>query len=143
MKQRQISEFEASLVYRVNSKTAKTIQRNSVLKNKAKDNNNKPQIKFLGRKYCWPVSQIRKPKLRKVSVLYPKPHNSARTNQDSNPVLSVLVLLPFPCTTPDARIPVWGPGYCVPYLPPLLPSPKPHAAGWVQTFCSFPLPASL
>jgi hypothetical protein len=31
---RQISEFEASLVYRMSSRTAKAIQRNSVLKNK-------------------------------------------------------------------------------------------------------------
>jgi hypothetical protein len=30
---RQISEFEASLVYRVSSRTARAIQRNSVLKN--------------------------------------------------------------------------------------------------------------
>jgi hypothetical protein len=30
---RQISEFEASLVYRVSSKTARVIQRNPVLKN--------------------------------------------------------------------------------------------------------------
>jgi hypothetical protein len=33
---RQISEFEASLGYRVNSRTAKTIQRNPVSKNKQK-----------------------------------------------------------------------------------------------------------
>jgi hypothetical protein len=31
---RPISEFEANLVYRVNSKTARAIQRNPVLKNK-------------------------------------------------------------------------------------------------------------
>jgi hypothetical protein len=30
---RQISEFEASLVYRVSSRTARAIQRNPVLKN--------------------------------------------------------------------------------------------------------------
>jgi hypothetical protein len=30
---RQISEFEASLVYRVNSRTARAIQRNPILKN--------------------------------------------------------------------------------------------------------------
>jgi hypothetical protein len=35
---RQISEFEASLVYRVSSRTARTIQRNPVLKNKTKQN---------------------------------------------------------------------------------------------------------
>jgi hypothetical protein len=31
---RQISEFEASLVYRVSSRTVRAIQRNPVLKNK-------------------------------------------------------------------------------------------------------------
>jgi hypothetical protein len=35
---RQISEFQASLVYRMNSKTARAIQRNPVSKKK-KDNN--------------------------------------------------------------------------------------------------------
>jgi hypothetical protein len=35
---RQISEFEASLVYRVSSRTARAIQRNPVLKNKTKKN---------------------------------------------------------------------------------------------------------
>jgi hypothetical protein len=35
---RWISEFEASLVYRVSSRTARTIQRNPVSKNKAKQN---------------------------------------------------------------------------------------------------------
>jgi hypothetical protein len=33
---RQISEFEASLVYRVSSRTARTTQRNPVLKKKKK-----------------------------------------------------------------------------------------------------------
>jgi hypothetical protein len=33
---RQISEFEASLVYKVSSRTARTIQRNPVLKKKKK-----------------------------------------------------------------------------------------------------------
>jgi hypothetical protein len=33
---RRISEFEASLVYKVNSGTARTIQRNSVSKNQKK-----------------------------------------------------------------------------------------------------------
>ena len=33
---RWISEFEASLVYKVNSRTARAIQRNSVLKNQKK-----------------------------------------------------------------------------------------------------------
>jgi hypothetical protein len=35
---RRISEFEASLVYRVSSRTAKTTQRNPVLKNKQTTN---------------------------------------------------------------------------------------------------------
>jgi hypothetical protein len=42
---RQISEFEASLVYRVSSRTARAIQRNPVLKNKNKNKNkNKTRI---------------------------------------------------------------------------------------------------
>jgi hypothetical protein len=36
---RQISEFEASLVYKVSSRTAKAIQRNPVSKNKDKNKN--------------------------------------------------------------------------------------------------------
>jgi hypothetical protein len=36
---RQISEFEASLVYRMSSRTARAIQRNPV--SKSKNNNNK------------------------------------------------------------------------------------------------------
>jgi hypothetical protein len=38
---RQISEFEASLVYRVNSRSAKATQRNPVLKDK--NNKNKKE----------------------------------------------------------------------------------------------------
>jgi hypothetical protein len=41
---RQISEFKASLVYRVSSRTAKATQRNPVLKNK-KQTNKKPKPK--------------------------------------------------------------------------------------------------
>jgi hypothetical protein len=37
---RQISEFEASLVYKVNSRTARATQRNPVSKNKQTKNNN-------------------------------------------------------------------------------------------------------
>jgi hypothetical protein len=37
---RWISEFEASLVYRVSSRTARAIQRNPVSKNKNNNNNN-------------------------------------------------------------------------------------------------------
>jgi hypothetical protein len=36
-----ISEFEASLVYKVSSKTARAIQRNPVLENKTKQNKTK------------------------------------------------------------------------------------------------------
>jgi hypothetical protein len=43
---RQISEFEASLVYRVSSRTARAIQRNPVLKNKTKQNKNKQTKKI-------------------------------------------------------------------------------------------------
>jgi hypothetical protein len=38
---RRISEFEASLVYRVSSRTARATQRNSVSKNKTKQNGKK------------------------------------------------------------------------------------------------------
>jgi hypothetical protein len=38
---RWISEFEASLVYRVSSRTARAIQRNPVFKNKTKQNKTK------------------------------------------------------------------------------------------------------
>jgi hypothetical protein len=38
---RQISEFEASLVYKVSSRTARATQRNPVLKKKTKTNKQK------------------------------------------------------------------------------------------------------
>jgi hypothetical protein len=40
---RRISEFEASLVYRVSSRTARAIQRNPVSKNKTKQKNKEVQ----------------------------------------------------------------------------------------------------
>jgi hypothetical protein len=42
---RQISEFEASLVYRVSSRTARAIQRNPVSKKKKKKKNQKEKRK--------------------------------------------------------------------------------------------------
>ena len=42
---RRISEFEASLVYRVSSRTHRTIQRNPVSKTKENKQTNKNQIK--------------------------------------------------------------------------------------------------
>jgi hypothetical protein len=42
---RQISEFEASLVYRMSSRTARATQRNPVLKNKIKQNKTKNKTK--------------------------------------------------------------------------------------------------
>jgi hypothetical protein len=42
---RQISEFEAILVYRVISRTAKAIQRNTVSKNKTEQNKTKQNKK--------------------------------------------------------------------------------------------------
>jgi hypothetical protein len=44
-KDRWISEFEASLVYRVSSRTARAIQRNPVSKNKTKYNKTNKQTK--------------------------------------------------------------------------------------------------
>jgi hypothetical protein len=38
---RQISDFEAGLVYKVSSRTARAMQRNPVSKNKNKNNNKK------------------------------------------------------------------------------------------------------
>jgi hypothetical protein len=59
---RQISEFEASLVYRVSSRTARATQRNPVLKNKKQTNKKDLLIYFmylstLGR--CTPACQKR------------------------------------------------------------------------------------
>ena len=54
---RRISEFEASLVYRVSSRTARAIQRNPVSKNKTNkiiiiiiinNNNNKTELRVFG-----------------------------------------------------------------------------------------------
>jgi hypothetical protein len=46
---RRISEFEASLVYKVSSRTARATQRNPVSKNKQKNpNNNKKETLLLG-----------------------------------------------------------------------------------------------
>jgi hypothetical protein len=44
---RQISEFEASLVYKVSSRTAKTIQRNPVSKNQKKKEKKKKKKKTI------------------------------------------------------------------------------------------------
>jgi hypothetical protein len=41
---RQISEFEASLVYRVSSRTARATQKNHVLKNKTKQKRLQPDM---------------------------------------------------------------------------------------------------
>jgi hypothetical protein len=43
---RQISEFEASLVYRVSSRTARAIQRNPVSKNQTKPNKQTKSIEW-------------------------------------------------------------------------------------------------
>jgi hypothetical protein len=43
---RRISEFEASLVYKVSSRTARAIQRNPVSKNKKNKNKNKNKKKY-------------------------------------------------------------------------------------------------
>jgi hypothetical protein len=48
---RQISEFKASLVYRVSSRTAKTIQRNPVSKNQKKKRKRKRKKKKGGGGY--------------------------------------------------------------------------------------------
>jgi hypothetical protein len=43
---RWISEFKASLVYKVSSRTARAIQRNPVLKNHKNNNNNNNNVFF-------------------------------------------------------------------------------------------------
>jgi hypothetical protein len=53
---RQISEFEASLVYRVNSRTARDIQRNPVSKKKKKKKKKKRKEKKKG-KALWACLQ--------------------------------------------------------------------------------------
>jgi hypothetical protein len=53
---RQISEFEASLVYRVSSRTARAIQRNPVSKTKQNKNKNKKQkkkVEWMGKLAQW------------------------------------------------------------------------------------------
>jgi hypothetical protein len=53
---RQISEFKASLVYKVSSRTARTIQRNPVLEEKTKKNKKTrcmPLIPSLRRQSRW------------------------------------------------------------------------------------------
>jgi hypothetical protein len=47
---RQISEFEANLVYKVCSRTARTIQRNPVLEKKTKQNKKKKTKKTKNKK---------------------------------------------------------------------------------------------
>jgi hypothetical protein len=60
---RWISDFEASLVYKVSSRTARAIQRNPVLKNKTKQNKTKQnktkqnKTKQKERKAFWRQSQ--------------------------------------------------------------------------------------
>jgi hypothetical protein len=58
---RQVSEFEASLVYKLSSRTARAIQRNPVSKNKNKKQNKKnPKNKN---------KQTKKTSLRRVSAM--------------------------------------------------------------------------
>jgi L-2-hydroxyglutarate oxidase LhgO len=45
---RQISEFKASLVYKVSSRTARAIQRNPVSKNKKQKTNKQTKLVFAG-----------------------------------------------------------------------------------------------
>jgi hypothetical protein len=61
---RQISEFEASLVYKVSSRTARAIQRNPVLKNKTNKQTNSNKTLFFFKKrfiyvYEYTVTEFR------------------------------------------------------------------------------------
>jgi hypothetical protein len=53
---RQISEFKASLVYKVSSRTARAIQRNSV--SKKQNNNNKKKRKRFKHLSTWNVNEV-------------------------------------------------------------------------------------
>jgi hypothetical protein len=58
---RQISEFKASLVYRVSSRTARAIQRNLVSKNKNnKKSKNKNKYDFSGLKMTYKTMKYQK-----------------------------------------------------------------------------------
>ena len=75
---RQISEFEASLVYRVSSRTTKATQRNPVLKNKNKQTNKqKSRLRF---------SDI-------LERFFPKASNNAPSSTHSDRQKTVILLL--------------------------------------------------
>jgi hypothetical protein len=73
---RQISEFKASLVYRVNSRTARATQRNSVLKNQKKKKKELPwsQCLFIAMKTKTISKLPIKGRERQVSTLAPSGH---------------------------------------------------------------------
>jgi hypothetical protein len=58
---RQISEFKASLVYKVSSRTARATRRNPVSKNRKQKTKNKKQNKkkyFITQKYPWDTPSL-------------------------------------------------------------------------------------
>jgi hypothetical protein len=59
---KQISEFEASLFYRVSSRTARATQRNPILKNKKQTKKNKNKYKILSEKAHFQRCSIREEK---------------------------------------------------------------------------------
>jgi hypothetical protein len=75
---RRISEFEASLVYRVSSRTARTIQRNPVSKNKKQNKTNKQKVAFVvsldfkiqPRSVSWEVVMLLRETLRLWSLSF-------------------------------------------------------------------------
>jgi phosphatidate phosphatase PAH1 len=71
---RWISEFEASLVCKVSSRTAKAIQRNPVLKKKKK--------KKKKRKNLWERSGIQGTYLNTIKTVYTKPIANIKLNGD-------------------------------------------------------------
>jgi hypothetical protein len=74
---RQISEFEASLVYRASSRTARAIQRNPVLKNKKQTN--KKKWYYGGWRNGFEIKSIG------CSSRSPKFHNSQQQHGGSQP----------------------------------------------------------
>jgi hypothetical protein len=89
---RQISEFKASLVYKVGSRTARTIQRNPVLKNHKKKKNHLRNTKYAisGIKFvfnCVNEGKMQQPVDKAVLSQHPIPLSSGRRNRRGQELL--------------------------------------------------------
>jgi hypothetical protein len=95
---RQISEFEASLVYRVSSRSARATQRNPVSKNKTKQQQQKPLNSLVSRNGS--ISrENRKLSLEKVFKLQIRNGISNFPGQRAS------------CTSGKLHVPILNPGY--------------------------------